>query len=112
MSAAQVARMSHAPPAQTTDMLFMVGSTPVIHASYRRACFDKALRAALPHMKVAVVMGDSDTALALSAYFAVQNDDDALGGGFIRFKLLPKSNHFVQWDDPELSLQAVIESMQ
>ncbi|GJE91915.1 alpha/beta hydrolase [Phanerochaete sordida] len=108
MSAAERARAAYPAPAQASDMRFMRGAAGAIRASYRRACFDAGVRAALPKMRVALVVGDATTALCLSAYFAVQDDDDEAGGGRVVFKLLRDTNHFVQWDEPELALQTFL----
>ncbi|EKM49711.1 uncharacterized protein PHACADRAFT_188757 [Phanerochaete carnosa HHB-10118-sp] len=108
MSEEQLAKMTYDPPAQTSDLPFMIFCSAAANASYRKAFFDKDVRAALPGMMVAVIMGDATSALSLAAYFAVQNDDDALGGGFVRFKELHGTNHFVHWDEPELILKTVM----
>jgi hypothetical protein len=108
-------------PNPTLD-LHLLGLAPSLEPVFRKATFDKALRSLLPNMKTSFVTGDLSTSFALYALFIFQNENDAAGGDFIKFEVVPGVNHFVSsyicsidfslkiiakmhWDDPEKALQ-------
>ena len=91
----EVARMTYAPPAIGSDMTFMVSCGTVINASYKKACFDKAIRGLIPYMKITELCGTATPPFGIPAFWAMQDDDKANGGGFINFRLVPNINHFV-----------------
>lgn len=95
MSEEQQAKIVYMPPGFGSDMLFMVFSATQIHTSYKRACFDAGVRARLLRMKICAITGDATCVFSLPAYWAMQDDDKARGGGFIDFKMVQGANHFV-----------------
>ncbi|KAL6308738.1 Alpha/Beta hydrolase protein [Sparassis latifolia] len=78
---------------------------------YRKACFDRAVRARLPHMKVWAMVGDSSGSFAIGAWWSMQDDDKDNGGGLIQFKVTPGVNHMIQWDDPDKAVANYLEAM-
>lgn len=95
MTEEQQAKIVYMPPGSASDMLFMVFSAAQINASYKRACFDAGVRARLPRMKICAFTGDATCVFSLPAYWAMQDDDKARGGGFIDFEMVEGANHFV-----------------
>ncbi|KAI0325572.1 hypothetical protein GY45DRAFT_1330121 [Cubamyces sp. BRFM 1775] len=94
-----------------SDALFMFFSEAQIQATYRKACFDKDVRGKLPHVKITNIMAAQTISHGIPAFWAMQHDDEEHGGGFVNFKVLPKGNHFMQWDEPELFFEACMESL-
>ncbi|KZT03859.1 uncharacterized protein LAESUDRAFT_738141 [Laetiporus sulphureus 93-53] len=84
---------------------------PQAVARYRRACFDRSLRALLPKMKVWCFTGDATSWSQIDAFWLIEKDNADRGGGFINFKVLPGLNHFMQWDDPEKTLEMYLEAV-
>lgn len=64
-------------------------------ANYRKACFDKNIREKLPKMKITMFTGDATSSFSIAAYWQMQEDDKAHGGGLIHFRLISGANHFV-----------------
>ncbi|KAI0058354.1 hypothetical protein BV25DRAFT_1810813 [Artomyces pyxidatus] len=81
------------------------------HANYRKACFDRKIRELLPRMKVSALCGDATCSFPLAAFWALQDDDKAEGGGFVNFRMILGVNHFMQWDDPDVSLKAYTDAL-
>ncbi|KAI8973116.1 Alpha/Beta hydrolase protein [Trametes punicea] len=101
----QLAAMTYIPPASGSDMLFMLSCTSQLNASYKKACFDLNVRRLLPKMKVFAFAGDVTCPFSFPAFWAMEADNEAHGGGMITFKMVKGINHFVHWDDPDLTLQ-------
>ncbi|KAI0666401.1 hypothetical protein C8Q78DRAFT_984281 [Trametes maxima] len=102
---ADLARIVYDPPGSGSDMLFMVFSAAQINAAYKKAVFDKGVRTLLPKLKVFAFTGDVTCPFSIPAFWALQDDDKAHGGGFIETKIVEGINHFVHWDEPELALK-------
>lgn len=85
----------HLSPGSGSDMLFMVFSAAQINASYKKACFDRRVRALLPQMKIHAFTGTATCCFSLPAYWAMEDDDKAHGGGLITFSMHNDVNHFV-----------------
>ncbi|KAI0064117.1 hypothetical protein BV25DRAFT_1934138 [Artomyces pyxidatus] len=67
-------------------------------ALYRKACFERGVRARLPHMKVTHLCGDRTLPGAISTFWSVQDEAKADGGNMVEFNLVPDANHFVSAD--------------
>ncbi|KAI0635407.1 Alpha/Beta hydrolase protein [Trametes polyzona] len=109
MSDAQLEKILYLLPASGTDMLFMVFCAAAANASYKKACFDPEVRRLLTKLRVSAITGDATCAFSLSAYWAMEADDEAHGGGMIGFRVIEGVNHFVHWDEPELTLRVFRE---
>ncbi|KAL0950281.1 hypothetical protein HGRIS_010261 [Hohenbuehelia grisea] len=77
--------------------------------AYETSVFGKQVRQLLPHLQTLVVCGDSTVPYIISAFWAIQEDDKANGGGNVRYQLVPGANHFMHWDEPEKTLDALLE---
>ncbi|KAI0064173.1 hypothetical protein BV25DRAFT_1801051 [Artomyces pyxidatus] len=82
------------------------------HAIYRKACFDRTLRALVPRMKVTHLCGDETCSPTIAAFFNVQEDAEVEGGGLVNFHLISGANHFMHWDRPEETLQACLIALE
>lgn len=111
MSDEQIAEIVYQPPASTSDMLFMIRFSEQLLASHRKAFFDKNLRQLVPRMKVWAFTGDSTASFSLPSFWALQEEDEAAGGGRINFKIVKGVNHFMHWDEPELTIQTYLEAL-
>ena len=80
MSDAELARSVYEPSAFGSDMAFMIFSAPQVAAVYKKAVFDKGLRALVPRMRVVVFSGDSTASFSIPSQWAVEDDDKAAGG--------------------------------
>lgn len=63
--------------------------------NYLKACFDKATRAAVPHLTIHALCGTRGPSFSPAAFWDMQNDDNARGGGHLVYKVIPGANHFV-----------------
>lgn len=79
-----------------SDMLLMVCDSGQLNASYKKACFDKALRDLVPRTKIWVMKGDMSPSSPVLAYFSLQDDDETHGGEYLHFKVINGTNHFVR----------------
>ena len=98
MSAHQLQRILYDAPvasAGASDNAYMFLNAPHLNAAYKRACFDKDIRARFPHMKIWTSAGDTTASFAWNTLWALQDDEKAHGGGFIHFKVIERCNHFV-----------------
>ncbi|RPD52530.1 alpha/beta-hydrolase [Lentinus tigrinus ALCF2SS1-7] len=92
------------------DATWFMTCGPQLRASYEKACFDPAVRAKVPRMAVWVLIGDVTLPFGIAATWQVEADNVAMGGGdSVSVKRIPGTNHFMQWDDPSLALQAFKE---
>ena len=73
----------------------MINGFDQINASYKRSCFDKDVRARLPGMSLWVMTGDVTAPFSFGPYWTMQDDNEELGGGFLKFKIIEGENHFV-----------------
>ncbi|KAI0644096.1 hypothetical protein C8Q79DRAFT_913914 [Trametes meyenii] len=111
MTKAQVAQMTNLGPIAGSDGLLIVNCASLLEASYRKALFDRTVRAALPRMKVSLLVGDVSLAFSLVGLWTVQEDDEAAGGAFVRSRLVHGINHFAAWDEPEQTMSLYLESL-
>ena len=65
-------------------MPFVLGLGPQIAAKYRKAVFDRALRARVPEMRVVAFTGDATVSFSIPLQWEIEEDDQAAGGGFVR----------------------------
>ncbi|KIK52981.1 hypothetical protein GYMLUDRAFT_49647 [Collybiopsis luxurians FD-317 M1] len=86
---------------------------------YLKACYDKKLRfenTGLRNLKtVWEVVGTRSYGMTWPTFWEIEKDDLKAGEGekgkFVRFKILEGANHFVQWDEPESTMQAFRECL-
>ncbi|EKM51920.1 uncharacterized protein PHACADRAFT_212537 [Phanerochaete carnosa HHB-10118-sp] len=84
---------------------------PQLRESYEKAIFDKKTREILPNMKVWALFGDRTSTFSLPTMFTMEEDDKAYGGGNVRFRFIKGANHVMHWDEPELTLEALLDAM-
>lgn len=77
------------------DAIWFLSCAAQLHASYKKACFDKDIRAQLPKMTVTTLIGNSSLSFGINAIWQMEDDDAAAGGGLVDFVWIPRSNHFV-----------------
>ncbi|KAH9931957.1 Alpha/Beta hydrolase protein [Fomitopsis serialis] len=94
------------------ELPIMLGMFPSALSAFRKACFDSDVRSLLPEMKVWHLGCDAAPSFGIAAYFDILADHEANGGGLINFRMIPGGNHFPHWDDPEKTLQALVEAVQ
>ncbi|KAI0064160.1 hypothetical protein BV25DRAFT_350359 [Artomyces pyxidatus] len=98
--APSIYNMSQDEIAETVDesvpegLLFTHGALQE-HAIYRKACFDHAVRALVPSMKITHLCGDQAVAAGVAAFFSVQEDVEEEGGSMVEFNLVPGANLLV-----------------
>ncbi|KAH9918265.1 Alpha/Beta hydrolase protein [Fomitopsis serialis] len=96
---------------EVAESAIMLSTMPQALAMYRRACFDRAARAQLSELNVWFLTGDVTCSFSIAAFWAIQDDDNERGGGFVHYKMIPGVNHFMHWDDPEKAVQAYLEAL-
>ncbi|KAJ3794253.1 hypothetical protein GGU11DRAFT_690187 [Lentinula aff. detonsa] len=94
-------------PALDADQLALA---PVLEANYRASNFNSTLRGLLPHMENWFITGTRSASFGPYCIWVVEDDNAAAGGGFVNFMTIDGVNHFMHWDDPELTL-SVYQSM-
>ncbi len=92
----EYARAVYMPPGDKSEMLFMFFSEPAIQQTYKKACFDRSIRASFPGLKIWVLSGDVTSPHGIPAFWSMEDDDAKHGGGFIEFRWVPGANHFVR----------------
>jgi hypothetical protein len=95
MSAKESADIIDLGPSPTFDFPLVGGLSHENHESYIAATFGTAVRDQLSHMKIWLLVGDASLSICISAFWSVQDDDNARGGANINYKVLRDSNHFV-----------------
>ncbi|KIK62724.1 hypothetical protein GYMLUDRAFT_259998 [Collybiopsis luxurians FD-317 M1] len=103
----------------TPDLYYSKVLQSQIRDSYLRACYDRKLRfenAGLRNMKtVWEVVGTRSHGMIWPTFWEIENDDLKAGEGekekFVRFKILEGANHFMQWDEPDMTMQAFRECL-
>ncbi|KAM5543809.1 hypothetical protein V8D89_002426 [Ganoderma adspersum] len=110
MSDAELARTVYEPSALGSDMTFMISSAPQIAAAYRKAMFDRGLRALVPRMRAVVFSGDATASFSIPSQWAVEDDDKAAGGGFVAVKWIPGFNHLAHVAEPGEALQVYMDA--
>ncbi|KAF8224406.1 alpha/beta-hydrolase [Tricholoma matsutake] len=91
------------------DGLLLSKCQPETNAVYKAAIFDRVVRHQLPHMKSWLLIGSASIPTCISSLWSIQDDDKANGGDNISYKVLPGMNHFVHWDEPELTVNTYLE---
>ncbi|KAI0666409.1 hypothetical protein C8Q78DRAFT_1072372 [Trametes maxima] len=112
MSVAQLAGMTNNGPANGSDGLLIANVQAQLLASYKKALYDNATRAAVPKMKVTEIVGDATAEFGIVAYWSMLDDNAAAGGNKVQFKVLHGANHFVHWDNPEIAIATYAASLQ
>ncbi|PIL24378.1 hypothetical protein GSI_14131 [Ganoderma sinense ZZ0214-1] len=111
MTEEEIARVFHDPIHHSSDIPLAVSCGLQVKANYKKACFDQEIRALVPDMKVWVFSGDLSQPFSLPAFWAVENDNAARGGGFVNFRIVHSVNHYVLWVDPALTLRIYLEAL-
>ncbi|KAI0922398.1 hypothetical protein AcV7_005942 [Taiwanofungus camphoratus] len=111
MTPDQLAGMTYLPPSSGSDAYIMVNLGTVLLASYKKACYNSTIRQLLPKMNIWEFTGDVTASFAIPAYWSIQDDNTAAGGGFVNFRMIDGVNHFMHWDDPFTAIQAYLESL-
>ncbi|TBU28071.1 hypothetical protein BD309DRAFT_1022138 [Dichomitus squalens] len=101
----EVKHSIYEPSAFGSDMAFMIFSALQIAATYKKAVFDRDLRALVPNLKVTVFSGDATASFSIPSQWEVEDDDKAAGGGFVTVKWIPGFNHLAHVDEPAATLQ-------
>ncbi|KAM5543802.1 hypothetical protein V8D89_002419 [Ganoderma adspersum] len=110
MSEAELARALYEPAVFGSDMAFMIFSAPQIEATYRKAVFDKAVRALVPQMKVVVFSGDATASFSIPSQWQIEDEDKAAGGGFVTVKWVAGFNHLAHVAEPGEALQVYMDA--
>lgn len=95
MSQSEIADMIDTVPYTTIDTPMMLGMMPQSNEMYKKALFDKSIRKQLPNMQVWNLIGDATASFGLAALWSMQDDDKAHGGNNVKYKIVPRMNHFV-----------------
>lgn len=111
MSPTQLADMTYLPPASGSDALISANVQPQLNADYENACYNTSVRSALPSMDIWELCGNTTANFGIVAFWSIQDDDNAHGGGFVNFQWIGDVNHFIHWDKPELALAAYQEAL-
>ncbi|KAI0942664.1 hypothetical protein AcW1_003230 [Taiwanofungus camphoratus] len=111
MSAEQITQIVYERVASTTDLSIMIGLGPHPLATYRKACFDRTIREKVPKMNVWVCTGDVTASFSPPAFWDLQKDNEANGGGLVTFKVIKGVNHFMHWDEPEIAIKNYLEAL-
>ncbi|TFK25434.1 hypothetical protein FA15DRAFT_617744 [Coprinopsis marcescibilis] len=101
------AHMGPAPLAGSDGLLMAKPLAAQLEANYRKACFDSEVRSIFPHLKVIEVARDMGPAVGVIAFWKIQDDDAAHGGGHVAFDVMKGANHFVQWDHPDKVIDSI-----
>lgn len=91
---AGLGRLTHEPPAMGSEMLVMVFLGRQLAEGYRKACFGE-VRERMPGVKVWALCGDSTASFGVQAMWAIEDDDKASGGGFVKTRWIAGGNHLV-----------------
>ncbi|TFK51613.1 hypothetical protein OE88DRAFT_1628739 [Heliocybe sulcata] len=107
MSSEDIAEMVDEGP---QEMPVMFTTMAQANGIYTKACFDTEIRRMLPKMKVSLLCGDATCSYSITGMWSIEDDDKKNGGGFVHVKSIPGANHFMHWDEPEVSLTAYMEA--
>lgn len=77
------------------DIALKNNIAPQLLTSFRKACFDGETRRMFPNLKVVLIAGDASPSLGPAAFYALKDEDQARGGGWIDCRLIPGFNHVV-----------------
>ncbi|KAI0347358.1 hypothetical protein BDW22DRAFT_1321927 [Trametopsis cervina] len=77
------------------ELPLMASCSKQANDNYKKACFDKKTRTLVPHLRVHALCGTRGPSFSPAAFWDMQNDDKANGGGNIVFREIPGVNHFV-----------------
>lgn len=108
MTADQVAQIVYEPPISGFDGLSMASLSTQTLDNFRNACFGGNAVRLMPSMKTWIIIGDATLAPMIAAFWAVQDEDKASGGGSIHYKVMKGVNHFVS---DCLTLPAVLSTL-
>ena len=95
MTEEEIARVFHDPIHRSSDIPLAISCGPQAKVNYKKACFDEEIRSLVPDMKIWVFSGDLSQPFSLPAFWAVENDNAARGGGFVNFRIVHSVNHYV-----------------
>ncbi|KAI0704536.1 hypothetical protein C8Q76DRAFT_779013 [Earliella scabrosa] len=98
-------------PGGPHDTLFFWMGEASIQETYKKACFDAKTRDRLPGMKIWVLCGDATSPHGIPAFWSMEDDNSANGGGFLNFKWVPGANHSHFWDEPQYMLQQFLSCL-
>ncbi|TBU50255.1 hypothetical protein BD309DRAFT_498107 [Dichomitus squalens] len=112
MSEDEIVRIFTEFPLSSSDLPFIIACQQQIKACYKKACFDEDIRGLMPNMKIWVFSGDRTLPFSLPAYWAMEDDNDARGGGYLHFRIVHNVNHFAHWAEPALILRLYQDALQ
>jgi hypothetical protein len=95
MSSADLADILQEKQGTLVDSLICPTFAAAITANQHKSLYDPSLRNSVPHMKVWEVAGDMSMALVIRAFWELQDENNACGGHWVQFKMIPGANHFV-----------------
>jgi pimeloyl-ACP methyl ester carboxylesterase len=93
------------------DLLSVLNFGPQLLLNYRQSNFNTTIRKLLPKMKNSLECGDVSLAFSIAAFWDVEDDNEAAGGGFVSFDLVHGVNHFIHWDNPETARDVYLNSV-
>ncbi|KAI0316477.1 Alpha/Beta hydrolase protein [Amylostereum chailletii] len=97
-------------PNSYLDQAFLSGMQAQLRAYHRTAMFDPSTRALFPNMTMAVFSGERSPSWGPAAFWQLEDEAAELGAeGRVAFKVLPGSNHFMHWDNPEGMVDVIQE---
>ncbi|KAF8343258.1 hypothetical protein F5887DRAFT_1213937 [Amanita rubescens] len=67
-----------------------------------------SVKTLFPHFKATILTGELSPACAISSYWMVENDAKE-AGKHVNFVVIPDSNHFLHWDNPEEALKIYLD---
>ncbi|EJF60558.1 hypothetical protein DICSQDRAFT_155693 [Dichomitus squalens LYAD-421 SS1] len=104
----QLAGVTNLAAASGSDTFIVGYNQAALLPTYRKALFNKTVRAAIPLLNVLEFTGDITANFGIVALWQIQDDDAAAGGGFVKTEILKGTNHFVHWDQPALALSTYL----
>ncbi|KAF8343237.1 hypothetical protein F5887DRAFT_973984 [Amanita rubescens] len=90
------------------ELPYMLLSKEQFYYAYRTAFMGDSVRTLFPGFKASFLAGELSPAFGIRAYWLLGNDLKESGKSF-GVRLVPDSNHFLHWDDPEEALKIYLE---
>ncbi|KAF9065910.1 hypothetical protein BDP27DRAFT_1331389 [Rhodocollybia butyracea] len=94
------------------DLLTVLNFGPQLLLNYQQSNFNTTIRNLLPSMRNSLICGDVSLAFSIAAFWDVEDDNEAAGGGFVSFDLVEGVNHFIHWDNPETAKNVYLASVE
>ncbi|KAF4596297.1 hypothetical protein EYR40_008016 [Pleurotus pulmonarius] len=110
MTAKELSEIIEEAPSDDVDFPFMLNCMAQTSAVLQKSAFDEAVKRQFPYLQTWEITGDHTASFGLAAFWNIEDKAKESGQLDIHFRIVPGTNHFAHWDDPEKMADIYLEA--